>query len=55
MVTQGSLLDWILFHIFLVQSVNFASYADENTIDDAGDNIDEIIFSLQESSKKLCR
>ena len=36
-----------------VQNVDFASYADDNTIYDAGENIDEIIFSLQESSKKL--
>ena len=47
------------FNVFLsdfflvVQNVNFASYADDNTIYDAGDNIDEVIFSLQESSKKL--
>ena len=56
---QGSILDPILFNIFLndlflaVQNVDFASYADDNTIYDAGDNIDEVIFSLQESSKKL--
>ena len=36
-----------------VQNVDFASYADDNTIYDAGENIVEIIFSLQESSKKL--
>ena len=35
------------------QNVDFASYADNKTIYDAGDNIDEFIFSLQESSKKL--
>ena len=37
----------------VVQNVDFASYADDNTIYDAGDNIDEVIFFLQESSKKL--
>ena len=50
-----------MFNIFLsdlflvVQNVDFvfASYADDNTIYDAGDSIDEIIYSLQESSKKL--
>ena len=36
-----------------MQNVDFASYADDNTIYDEGDNIDEVIFSLQESSKKL--
>ena len=37
----------------MVQNADFASYADDNTIFDAGNNIDEVIFSLQESSKKL--
>ena len=36
-----------------MQNVDFASYADDNTIYDAGDSIDEVVFSLQESSKKL--
>ena len=36
-----------------MQNFDFASYADDNTIYDAGENIVEIIFSLQESSKKL--
>ena len=36
-----------------MQNVDFASFVDDNTIYDAGDNIDEVIFSLQESSKKL--
>ena len=36
-----------------MQNVDFASYVDDNTIYDASDNIDEVIFSLQESSKKL--
>ena len=57
--TSGSMLGPILFNIFLsdlflvVQNVDFASYADDNTIYDTGDKIDEVIFSLQESSKKL--
>ena len=44
------------FYIFLsdlflvVQNVDFVSYADDNTIYDAVDSIDEVIFSLQESS-----
>ena len=36
-----------------MQNLDFACYADENTIYDAGDNIDEVRFSLQESSEKL--
>ena len=38
-----------------MQNVDFANYADDNTdntIYDASSNIDEVIFSLQESSKK---
>ena len=47
-------LTFFLRNLFLVvQNADFASYADDNTIFDAGDNIDEVIFSLQESSKKL--
>ena len=38
-----------LFNIFMF----LASYADDSTIYDADDNIDEVIFSLQEFSKKL--
>ena len=58
-VTQGSILRPILLNIFLsdlflvVQNVDFASYADGKTIYGAGNNTDEAIFSLQESSKKL--
>ena len=36
-----------------MRNVDFASFADDNTIYDADDNTDEVIFSLQESSKKL--
>ena len=53
-----TILGPILFKIFLsdlfpvVQNVGFANYANGNTIDDAADNTDEVIFSLQESSEK---
>ena len=60
-LSQGSILGPIFLNIFLsdlflvVQNVDFASYAGDNTIYDAGDSgsIDEVIFSLQKSSKKL--
>ena len=58
-VPQGSILGPILFNIFLsalfllVQNVDLASYADDSKIHDAGNNIDEVIISLQESFKKL--
>ena len=50
--SQGSILDPILLNTFLsdlflvMQNGAFAIYADYNIIYDAGDNIDEVIFSL---------
>ena len=44
---------FFLVMFLVVQNVDFASLADDNTIYDKGDNIDEVILSLQESSKKL--
>ena len=55
----GSIFGPILLNIFLsdlflvVQNVDFPSYADDNTIYDASDSIDKVIFSLQESSKNI--
>ena len=37
----------------VVQNVDFASYADDNTIYNPIENIDDVILSLQESSKQL--
>ena len=51
---QGPILRPILFNIFqselllLVKNVDFASYGDDST----GDNIDDTIVCLQESSKQ---
>ena len=58
-VPQGFVLGPILFNIFLsdlfliLNNIDFTSYADDNTIYTTGENIDEVIFSLQESFKKL--
>ena len=58
-VPQGSILGPILLNVFLsdlfliLNNIDFASYANDNTIYTTGENIDEVIFSLQESSKKL--
>ena len=58
-VPQGSILGPLLFNIFLsdlfliVKDVNIASYADDNTLYDSCDTIEEVILSLQSSSKNL--
>ena len=52
-VPQGSILGPLLFNIFLsdlflvVKDVNIASYADDNTLYDSCDTIEEVISSIQ--------
>ena len=58
-VPQGSNLEPLLFNIFLsdlfliVKDIRIASYADDNTLYDSCDTLEEVILSLQSSSEKL--
>ena len=57
---QGSVLGPILFNTFLsdlflaMKETEFTSYADNNTLYDTGNTIEDVISSLQESSEKIC-
>ena len=59
-VSQGSILGPFLFNIFLanlffiVNSMDIANYADDNTPYATANNIDSLIASLEEASKPLC-
>ena len=56
---QGSILGPILFNIFIsdlflvIKDVDFASYADDNTIYQSGRTVDDVINGLQVSAEKL--
>ena len=58
-VPQGSILGAFLFNIllrdlfFIINDVDFTSYADDNTPFFIGNDLDEVIFKLQSASKTL--
>ena len=46
---------WTDFIWYIVQYIDFASYAGDNTIYAPGESIDDLILSLQESSKNFSK
>ena len=59
--TQGSILGSLLFNIFLtdlfftLNNTEIANYADDTTPYAVSDNIDDLISSLEKSSKDLLK
>ena len=58
-VLQGSIVEPLSFNIFLcnpfliIQNINIASYADDNTTCTTGNSIEEIIQKLENAAKIL--
>ena len=60
-VLYGSILDPLLFNIFLsdlfltIKNTDFASYAEDNTPFTTGENIDDVIGTLEETLTVMFR
>ena len=60
-VTQGSIRRPLLFNIFLcdlfliIENIDIASYADDNTPYTTGNSIEEVIQKLENAARTLCQ